>query len=456
MRVFAEQSQRGVALGYLMLGLGTIASYFNPNAVAAPAPQPFQPVIQTAAASNDPASPDEPAIEIQPTSTEINLAPITPACPFPVIPVSQAAGDALFGEITIVPGERRVTAFERGDGSDLDSAMTVNELLTEGKLDEALKVAQSIQATSERANTLRSVVTAYIAAGQLDQALEIALSIPESPESAETSSLEALASPRDNALSDVVQAYLQAGQPEQAETVAANISEGLKFSTFLDVSRKYQEMGQMARAAESLERTVAAYRSQVATLDQSDDPAFADYIQFMMLAQIVGQYDAIEQPQQSVPFIPEMFDLAKALPQQDLRILDTLVGVSRIYTELDQRHKAIEILTYVLQAAETSLNEPFIKAMLWAEIAKEYAALNQLDRSEELLTQAQELANSETTDVSKRTLGLTLIAQSYGTLQQYDDALQVTEGLEPASLRDQVQAAITCSQSAPAESESGR
>ena len=105
---------------------------------------------------------------------------------------------------------------------------------------------------------------------------------------------------------------------------------------------------------------------------------------------------------------------------------------------------ATSTLSYVLQMTET-LDEPSIEAVILAKIAVEYSALNQSERTINLLSQALELANSEGR-ISARSFSLVMIAHSYGILGQCDNALQITNSVEPDLFRDQVQQALTCSQ----------
>jgi tetratricopeptide (TPR) repeat protein len=107
--------------------------------------------------------------------------------------------------------------------------------------------------------------------------------------------------------------------------------------------------------------------------------------------------------------------------------------------------KAAEVLSYSLEAAQ-NIKETFVKALLLAQIASVYAALKQPDRATEILAQVINLAKLEK-GVSEKNAILIGSAHAYGVLGQYDQALQLTNTVEPASLRDQVKQTLACSQS---------
>jgi tetratricopeptide (TPR) repeat protein len=351
-----------------------------------------------------------------------------------------ASSNRVFGEITIEPGETTVVTFVPGDGSDADLGMTVSNLVRAGSLDEALEVAQKIKDISQKNEALRRIASAYKEARQLEQALQVAYSITEPPQSDNTSSDDNI-SMRGNALSEIAQAYVEAGQLEQAVQVAENMGGGFRVGILLNIAEKYRVAGVLARAASLIDRAVAAYRT-VAQPD-STDSKFAALMKLLSLSRFANEYAAVGRKEQAVELSSEIFDVAKTLPLQDYITLGVLSNTAQLYAAAGQRDKAAQVLSYSLSSAE-NIKETYVKALVFAQIANEYAVLKQPERATELLSQALELAKSEK-GVSEKNIVLVMSARVYGVLGQYNEALQVTNAVEPASLRDQVQQTLVCS-----------
>jgi tetratricopeptide (TPR) repeat protein len=443
MKIVIEKFRFSATVGCLALGLWLASS--NLDRMAA---QTLSLACPLKYAQGLPESSNTPPLKadfsINESKSFITPPPISPACPFPRIPISEAPFSALSG-ITFGPGEATVgTTFERGDGSDGDLGMTVSNLVTEGKLDEALQVAQKIKDVSQKNEALRRIASAYQEAGQLDRAFEVAKSITDLPKSDDASSDDNI-SLRDNALSEIAQAYVKAGKLDNALQVAEIMGEGFQAFTLLDIAQKYGEAGQRDRAAEVTDRAVAAYRR--AEKSDSTNPVFAAYMKLLALARFAGQYTAIDRNERAAELSSEIFEVAKTLPDQNYMTLSVLSTTVEVYASAGQRDKAAEVLSYSLQAAK-NIKETFAKAIVFAQIANGYALLKQPDRAIELLSQALELAKLEK-EVSGKNAALVALARTYGVLGQYDKALQVTNAVEPASLRDQVKQTLTCSQKQP-------
>jgi len=374
------------------------------------------------------------------SSSSLTPPPIFPACPFPSIPMPEASSNTVFGEITIEQGEATVVTFVPGDGSDADLGMTVDNLVRAGSLDEALQVAQKIKDVSQKNEALRRIASAYKEARQLEQALQVAYSITEPPQSDNTSS-DDNNSMRDNALSEIAQAYVEAGQLEQALQVVENMGEGFRVGILLNIAEKYRVAGLLDRAASLIDRAVAAYRT-VAQPD-STDSEFHAYLKLLSLSRFANEYAAVGRKEQAVELSSEMFEVAKTLPLQDYITLGVLSNTAQLYAAAGQRDKAAQVLSYSLSSAE-NIKETYVKALVFAQIANEYAVLKQPERATELLSQALELAKSEK-GVSEKNIVLVMSARVYGVLGQYNEALQVTNAVEPVSLRDQVQQTLVCS-----------
>lgn len=431
MTALTDQSRFGVALCYLSVGVGLLIANVDPVLAA-------RSTLATARLGHHPSLTRSVAPGAV-AATETQITPITPACPFPAMPLSEEGAATASGmAISDRPGETTITPFTIGNDSDVDLGRRASQSATEGKLDEALAIALQIREVMDRDSVLQQIVSVQVAAGQLEQALAVALQISEPP--ASQSSIELFV--RDNALSEIAQAAIEAGQLELALQITQSMSQEFGFSTFLDLAQAYQERGQVNQASQSMARAVTAYRAFIETAE------YPAYFQVLILARIVGRYAEIGQPEPALEFAEELVDLTQTFPQQNLMTLGILTGVAGVYRTANQPDRATTILADVLQATET-LAAPFEQAIVFTGVAKEYAAADQRDRADELLVQAQAFAQAEV-DVSNRNLALVSIAQIYGTLGQYEQALQVTTAIEPNALQDQVRQALTCSQAVSA------
>jgi tetratricopeptide (TPR) repeat protein len=432
------------ATGYLVLGMWLGSSSLDGAAAHSPLlTLPLKLAKSQPPSSNTPRTDaDSSAIEVK---SSVTPAPISPACPFPSIPMSEAASNAVV-PITLGSGSPEITygaVFEPGDGSDPDLGMTLRNLVRARKLDEALQVAHKIKDVSQKNEALSEIARAYKEAGQLDRALEVANRIVEPPQSDDTS-LDEHISIRDNALSEIAQAYVKAGQLDQALQVAEIMGEGFRVSTLLDIAEKYRVAEQPNRAAELIDRAVAGYRT--AAKPDSTDPVAAAYLKLLVLARFAGEYAAVGRRNRAAELSSELFEVAKTLPELDYMTFSIVSGTAEVYAAAGQRDKAASVLSYSLQTAK-NFKETFVKAVALAQIANGYAVLEQPNRATELLSQALDLAKSEK-EVSTKNFVLVAIARSYGVLGQYDKALQVTNAVEPASLRDQVKQTLVCSREA--------
>jgi tetratricopeptide (TPR) repeat protein len=237
---------------------------------------------------------------------------------------------------------------------------------------------------------------------------------------------------------------VKAGQLDQALQVAEIMGEGFRVSTLLDIAEKYRVAEQPNRAAEVIDRAVADYRT--AAKPDSTDPVAAAYFKLLVLARFTGQYAAVGRKNRAAELSSELFEVAKTLPELDYMTFTVLSGTAEVYAAAGQGDKAASVLSYSLQSAK-NFKETFVKATALAQIASGYAVLEQPDRATELLSQALDLAKPEK-EVSKKNFVLLAIARSYGVLGQYDKALQVTNAVEPASLREQVKQTLVCSREA--------
>jgi tetratricopeptide (TPR) repeat protein len=390
-----KKSRLLAAVGYLVLGMWVGSSSLD--GATAQSPSLTFPLKLGQTQPSTPSSTPRLDADLEATESKFFLTPvpISPACPFAPIPVSEAAANASLlplwetftetstvkiegfsrsieqgdgGEITITTqseGRDTVVTFVQGDGSDPDLDWTVNNLVRTGKLDEALQVARRIRDVSLKNEVLLRIVRAYKEAGQLDRATEV---------------IDRLAA-----------AYRTLAKPDSTAPESAVYTA----STLLEIANHYATVGRTDRVAELL---------------------------------------------------PEIFEIAKTLPRQNSETVGVLSGTAELYALVGQRQRAAEVLSDALQAVE-NIEETFVKAIALTQIADGYAQLKQPDRATELLSQVLELAKSEN-DVSEKNVILIILARSYGVLGQFDEAFQITNAIEPTSLRDQVKQTLDCSRKA--------
>ncbi len=440
-----KKSRLLAAVGYLVLGMWLGSSSLDEATAQSPSLTFPLKLAQTQPPSPSNTPHPDANLEARESKSFVTPPPISPACPFPPIPVSETVTNVTFGELSFEIGESTVVTFEPGDGSDADLSMTISNLVGEGKLDEALQVAQKIKDVSQKNEALQRIASAYQETGQLEQALEVAKGIAEAPQTNDTL-LDDTISVKDNVLSEIAAAYVDSGQLEQAlEVVELMGGEGFRVNTLLNIAEKYRVEGQLEHAASVIERAVADYRT--AARADSTDPVLAGYIKLLVLARFANQYLAVGQTEQAVKLSSEMFEVAKTLPQQNYMTLTVLLSAAEVFALAGQQEKAAdEVLSYSLEAAN-SIQETFVKALLLAQAAAAYAKLKQPDHASELLSQALELTESEQ-GVSEKNLVRVAIARSYWVLGQFDEAFQITNTIEPTSLRYQVKQTLDCSRKA--------
>jgi len=381
-------------------------------------------------------------------NASITSPPISPACPFPTIAASPAIVNALMGgKITttahgIVTEHGTLTghSFVPGDGSDADLSMRVNSLVSAGKLAQAAQVAQKIKDVPQKNEALYTIVSAYKEAGQLERAFEAAKSMAE-PLSPTKNSSDDNFSLKDNALSVIAEAYLKVGQLDQALQVAQNMNATFQVSTLLEIADKYRAVRQLNRAASIIDRAVAAYTT--APKLSSNNPEAAAYFKLLALSQFVNEYARVGRTAQAVELSSEILAVVKTLPQPNFMTLAILSGTAEVYALAGERQQAAAVLSYSLQAAR-NIKEIFAQALLLNEIANVYVTLKQPQQATQLFSPALGLAEQEK-GVSEKNLVLIELARSYGMLGQYDKALQVTNAVEPASVRNQVNQTLICS-----------
>jgi len=320
----------------------------------------------------------------------MTISPIFPACPFPSIPISEATFFLTFGTMF---GEM---ALGGNEGPDEDLAMTVNNLIIAGKLDEALQVAQKIKDVSHKNWALQGIAAAYTEAGQIAQALQ----------------------------------------------VTEIMGGGFRLASLWHIAEKYRSSGQLDRAAETIDRAFAAYRARAKP--NSTDPVFTANMKLFYLSKFVEHYIAVERKDRAAELSSEILEVAKTLPQQNFMSVATLSSIAEQYASAGQMDKAAEVLSYSLEAAQ-NIKETYVQAFLLNYIGGVYAELKQLERATEILAQAIALAKLEK-GVSEKNVVLIGSARTYGVLGQYDQALQLINDVEPASLREQVKQTLACSQ----------
>ena len=421
-----------VAVRYLVVGMWL--GFFSLDGATAQIPSLTLPLLL--AQSQQPSNTPRPNTASQGIKSEssVSLGPIAPNCPFPPLLMSRTAVKPLFGFAQITTGPAKATFSTSVLSDERSLAAPVSDLVSAGKLDQALQVAQKIRDVSLKNEALRSIASAYKSTGQLNQAFQVAKSMIE-PSQSNNISL------RDNTLSEIVQAYAQAGQLEQALQVAEIMGEEFKFSVLLDIAEKYRLARQPVRAASIIERADAVYRT--ISRPNSTNLLANPYFKILILPRFIVKYVAVGRKQRAVELSSELFEFVKTLPQQDYVTLTILSGTAEVYEGAGQSDKAAEVIDYSLEAVK-NIKETFVKAQTLAQIANQYALLKQSARASEILSQALALAKLSR-EVSSKNLVMITVARGYGVLGQYDKAFEITKAVEPVSLRDQVKQTLACS-----------
>jgi hypothetical protein len=284
-----KKSHLLAAVGYLVLGMWLSSSSLDGATAQSPSLTFPLKLAQTQPPTPSGTPRPDANLEARESKSFFTLPPISPACLFPPIPLSETTANtpSLYrfgtvtrtfieqigeisssivrgdrGEITITrrsEGKETVITFVQGDGSDADLDWTVNNLVRTGKLDEALQVAQRIKDVSLKNKALIWIIRAYKGAGQLDRAFEVATSLTEPPQPDDALSKDN-SSMKDNVLLEIAEGYMQAGQLDKALQVAEIMGEGMKIFTLLRLTEEYKAVGQLDRAAEVIDRLAAAYR----------------------------------------------------------------------------------------------------------------------------------------------------------------------------------------------------
>ncbi len=129
---------------------------------------------------------------------------------------------------------------------------------------------------------------------------------------------------------------------------------------------------------------------RTAAKPDSTNAVSANYTKLLALGRFANQYLFVNQIEQAVKLSSEMFEVAKTLPQQYYMTLTVLLSTAEVFALAGQDKKVAEVLSYSLEEAN-SIQEAFIKALLFAQIADGYAQLKQPGRATELLSQVLEL-----------------------------------------------------------------
>ncbi|MBD1913654.1 MULTISPECIES: hypothetical protein [unclassified Leptolyngbya] len=374
----------------------------------------------------------------------------------PPIPVSEATLNDLMGLSSTVLLALLDSAGEsdrsniQGNGSDPGLHPGVNELLAQGNLAAAVEFARTLEDASQRNENLFAVSRAFSIQNRTDEAREVALTLTETPPEKPYAAFSGARSIRDQALFYVAQGYWNEGQLETALELVGLMNEEAQLSPLLRIAEKYWDQGQQAAASATLERATAVYKN-LATRSE------AEYVlQFWALARLVGVYIRFDQEEgrsQAADLTSELFELAQTFPTQEYGTLSLLTGAVITYVRAGQTESATTALSYILNNVDV-VTEPYLKAMIVAGAANQYAALAEgtssgdafHERAADLMAQAEDLANTED-DSAQRNVIAAAFSLVYYEMGQADNALRVTNVVEPPALRDQIQQALACANS---------
>lgn len=399
------------------------------------------------------------------SSAQFTFAPLSPSCPFPPIPLSESTDEIISFSLFVKPATsepEQVQSSLLGESSEnqwpLEAAGISPEivrLIRAGQLEAALALVPKIQNPYEREATLASISEAYLQRGQLQQAETIALGIPApSLPEGELHDVEPYDGEypfgRDWAISSVITAYINAGQLDSALALVNQRDEEDRLPFLLDIAEHYQVQGQPAKALAVLDLALANYRSE----EEEKTEELAKYsleaanaIRFTTLARFMGIYSVAGGARQAAALANELVTLVQSFTRQTLLTLYILLGTAYVYEAVNQKEQANSVLTFVLQSTE-ALEESYVKAMILSGVARVYTALEENDRAQQVLYQAQELADA-VSEASQQSVSTVSLIPTYLALGQPENALRITEAIEPLELRQQVQQAITCAQANP-------
>ncbi|MEL6383944.1 MAG: tetratricopeptide repeat protein, partial [Cyanobacteria bacterium J06626_18] len=247
---------------------------------------------------------------------------IVPACPFPAVPLSTTASQAisLNGTVEVIATGSEVTGrYSPGDGSDLDLENRAFQLTGENKLAEALSIASEIRDPSIRVDALSMIAERHTEAGQFSQTLVVldeALSAAEVVDDQQTQIAALLKVAegyveaeqldlafeivrplpstwaRDDVLEDIVGVYRNQGNLEQAVSIA----EQMNIASFAlqDIANDYASQGETERAVEVLSQAVAAFRTIRYDQDQNDQ-VLPPFLKFIYLTTFASGYTHLNQ-----------------------------------------------------------------------------------------------------------------------------------------------------------------
>lgn len=400
-------------------------------------PNPTSP-SQTQQPNTTPHSPSKLPEDQSQSSSSMTPAPIVPACPFPDIPLSKTANNAIFigGELTI--GEMSAsggTSFSPRDGSDADLESRATGLVIEKKLDEALLIAEKIKSVSIKTQLLLRIASAYVELGQLEKAYQLVIPLPPTPQGSFRS--------KEEVLGEIVSAYIKQGNLEQATNVANGISDAESRSYSLhQIARSYKDRKQFEQGVAVLSQAVAAYRTFLkSTVDGEGKGQFT----FFLLTIFASDYLELKQKDKAIALLDEAFARAKAFPELPYFMgFNFLSAIPMLYLSAGREDKAKEALSFVLKTAQ-SYKEPITRSMALIQVSQGYVELKQPEQTTALLTQAEGIAKADKTAARESIIWVTL-ARVYGGLGQYDQAFRMIASVEPVALREQVKQTLICSQ----------
>ena len=312
-------------------------------------------------------------------------------------------------------------------GSDSKTATAARVLAANRHFGQALKLAETLDNSRDKANTLREIAYATGKLEKTDEAVALLQQALAAAETLDNSSSKAYA------LREIAEAY---GKLEKTDEAVALLQQALAAAETLDnSSSKAYALREIAEAYGKLEKTdeaVALLQQAFAAAETFDD----SYPKADALSAIAKATGKLEKTDEAVALLQQALAAAETLDNSSSKAY-ALREIAEAYGKLEKTDEAVALLQQALAAAET-IDNSSSKAETLREIAKATGKLEKLDKALALLEQI--LAAAETIDDSGDIVNtirametdskinvLITIAEAYGKLEQPDKALALLE-----------------------------
>jgi tetratricopeptide (TPR) repeat protein len=279
---------------------------------------------------------------------------------------------------------------------------------------QALKLANQIQDSHNKARALSAIAEAYGKLNQPEKAADLLLQAIASANQMESSD-------KARALSAIAEAYGKLNQPEKAadlllQAIASanpiqNSSD--KARALSAIAEAYGKLNQPEKAADLLLQAIASANQ----IQNSGSKAYA-------LSVIAQAYGKLNQPEKAADLLLQAIASANQIQNSGSKAY-ALSVIAQAYGKLNQPEKAADLLLQAIASAN-QIQKSDEKARALSAIASAYGKLNQPEKAADMLLQAIASANQiQKSDEKAR--ALSAIASAYGKLNQPQKAALLLE-----------------------------